>query len=134
MSTMTMLLSGLAPKARDRLLRQSRPVRFPAGTRIFREWQRADRFWVIESGRVDLDEHRPGQGSVLVETLLPGDLLGCSGMTPPHHWRCGASAITEVHALEFDGQAVTELRTRDASVDEALSAAVAAALTRRLLT
>ncbi|MEU6944428.1 cyclic nucleotide-binding domain-containing protein [Streptomyces sp. NPDC046316] len=134
MSTMTMLLSELTPDARDRLLRRSRPVRIPADTRIFRERQPADRFWIIESGRVGLHETRPDHGSALVDTLVSGDLLGCSGMLPPYHWRHGATATTEVHALEFDGQAVRELCAEDTAIGEALAAAVAAAMERRLLT
>ncbi|MFF9915494.1 cyclic nucleotide-binding domain-containing protein [Streptomyces sp. NPDC013457] len=133
MSTMRMLLDGLAPKAKDQLLRLARPVRFPAETRIFSERQHADRFWVIESGRVELDKNLPGPSTALVDTLVPGDLLGCSWMTPPYHWRFGATATTEVHALEFDGQAVRRLCSQDISVGEAVSAAVAAALARRAL-
>ncbi|MFJ5834122.1 cyclic nucleotide-binding domain-containing protein [Streptomyces sp. NPDC093089] len=133
MSTMTMLLNELAPEARDQLLRQARPVRFPADTHIFRERQHADRFWIIEAGRVDLDKHLPGRGTARVDTLVPGDLLGCSWLFPPHHWRFDATTTTEVHALEFDGQAVRELCAQDTSVGEAVSAAVAAAVARRLL-
>ncbi|MEU7005156.1 cyclic nucleotide-binding domain-containing protein [Streptomyces sp. NPDC046332] len=133
MSTMRMLLSELAPEARDRLLGQARPVRFPADTRIFRERQLADRFWIIESGRVELDKRLPGSSAALVDTLVPGDLLGCSWMIPPYQWRFGATATTEVHALEFDGQAVRELGAQDVSVREAVSTTVAAALARRSL-
>lgn len=133
MSTMRMLLNELAPEARDRLLRQARPVRFPADTGIFREQQLADRFWIIESGRVELDKRLPGPSTTLVDTIVPGDLLGCSWLIPPHHWRFDATATTEVHALEFDGRAVRELSAQDASVGEAVSAAVAAALARRSL-
>ncbi|MFI8913861.1 cyclic nucleotide-binding domain-containing protein [Streptomyces sp. NPDC053513] len=133
MSTMSMLLDELAPKARDQLLRQARPVRFPADTRIFRERQHADRFWIIESGRVALDRRLPGHSTALIETLVPGDLLGCSWLSPPHHWRYDATATTEVHALEFDGQAVRELCAQDVSIGEAVSATVAAARARRLL-
>ena len=99
-----MLLNGLAPEARDQVLRHARPVRFPAETRIFRERQHADRFWIIESGRVELDENLPGPSTALVGTLVPGDLLGSSWMIPPYHWRFGATATTEVHALESTGR------------------------------
>lgn len=121
-----MLLNGLAPEARDQVLRHARPVRFPAETRIFRERQHADRFWIIESGRVELDENLPGPSTALVGTLVPGDLLGSSWMIPPYHWRFGATATTEVHALEFDGQAVRKLCSQDLSIGEAVTAAVAA--------
>ncbi|GGS89268.1 hypothetical protein GCM10010222_33470 [Streptomyces tanashiensis] len=134
MSTKWMLLNELAPAARDQLLRRARQVRFAADTRMFREQQHADRFWIIESGRVELDKHLPGSGRALVDTLVSGDLLGCSWMIPPYQWRFGATAITEVHALEFDGRTVRDLCAQDVSIGEAVSAAVAAAQERRLLT
>ncbi|MFF3608885.1 cyclic nucleotide-binding domain-containing protein [Streptomyces sp. NPDC002463] len=131
-STTRTLLNELAPEARDRLLERSRPVRFPAGTRIFRARQHADRFWIIESGRVDLDTHVPGRRNAVVDTLASGSLLGCSWLIPPYHWRLGATATTEVHALEFDARAVRELCAEDLSVGEALFACVAATMARRL--
>ncbi|MFD5325952.1 cyclic nucleotide-binding domain-containing protein [Streptomyces sp. NPDC127092] len=134
MSTMRMLLNELSPEARERLLQRSRPVRFPADTRIFHERQHADRFWIIEAGRVVLDRRIPGRHHAPVDTLVSGDLLGCSWLEPPYLWRLSATATTEVHALEFDGWAVRELCSQDPSVGEAVSAAVAAATARRLRT
>ncbi|MGW5782323.1 cyclic nucleotide-binding domain-containing protein [Streptomyces sp. NPDC003863] len=133
MSTTRTLLNELAPEARDQLLERSRPVRFPAGTHIFHERQHADRFWIIESGRVDLDMHVPGRRNAVVETLTSGSLLGCSWMIPPYHWRLGATATTDVHALEFDAPLVRELCAKDLSVGEAVFACVAATMARRLL-
>ncbi|WP_128978446.1 cyclic nucleotide-binding domain-containing protein [Streptomyces roseicoloratus] len=133
MTTTRTLLNELAPEARDRLLEHSRPVRFPAGTRIFRERQHADRFWIIESGRVELDTHVPGRRNAIVDTLVGGALLGCSWIMPPYQWHLGATATTEVRALEFDAQAVRELCTTDPSVGEAVYACVAATMARRLL-
>ncbi|MFF9011665.1 cyclic nucleotide-binding domain-containing protein [Streptomyces sp. NPDC014870] len=133
MSTMRMLLNDLVPAARDQLLRQARQVRFAADTRIFREEEHADRFWIIESGRVELNKHVPGPGPALVDTLVAGDLLGCSWMIPPYQWLFGATATTEVHALEFDGRTLRGLCAQDISIGEAVSAAVAAAQERRLL-
>ncbi|MFF0558363.1 cyclic nucleotide-binding domain-containing protein [Streptomyces sp. NPDC004266] len=133
MSTTRTLLNELSPEARDRLLEHSRPVHFAAGTRIFHERQRADRFWIIETGRVDLDTHVPGHRNAVVDTLVGGALLGCSWSMPPYHWHLGATAVTEVRALEFDAQAVRELCAEDLSVGEAVFACVAATMARRLL-
>ncbi|MFF8598009.1 cyclic nucleotide-binding domain-containing protein [Streptomyces sp. NPDC015232] len=133
MTTTLTLLDELAPEARSRLLEHSRPVRFPAGTRIFRERQHADRFWILATGRVELDSHVPGRRNAVVDTLVGGDLLGCSWILPPYLWHLGASAITEVNALEFDARTVRALCTRDPSVGEAVFACVAAAVARRLL-
>ncbi|MFB7835138.1 cyclic nucleotide-binding domain-containing protein [Streptomyces sp. NPDC056056] len=133
MSTLRTLLDDLAPEARDRLLEHSHPVRFAAGTRIFHERRRADRFWIIESGRVELDMHVPGHSNAVVDTLASGALLGCSWLIPPYQWHLGATATTDVRALEFDARAVRELCDAEPSVGEALLACVAATMARRLL-
>ena len=44
MATTTNLLSLLSPEDRDRLLQFAADVTFPAGTRIFDEGSKADRF------------------------------------------------------------------------------------------
>jgi CRP-like cAMP-binding protein len=51
---------------------------FAAGSRLFDEDGEADRFWLIQSGRVALDLHAPGRGDVVIETLADGDVLGWS--------------------------------------------------------
>lgn len=129
---MRTLLNELAPEARDRLLEHSHAVRFHAGTRIFRERQHADRFWIIESGRVELDTHVPGHRDAVVDTVASGSLLGCSWLIPPYHWHLGAMATTEVHALEFDARSVRKLCAEDPPVGEALLACVVATMARRL--
>ncbi|WP_086830428.1 cyclic nucleotide-binding domain-containing protein [Streptomyces sp. NRRL B-24572] len=133
MSTTRTLLNELAPEARDRILEHSHPVRLPAGTRIFHERQHADHFWIVESGRVELDMHVPGRRNAVVDTLSSGALLGCSWLFPPYHWHLGATATTEVRALEFDAGAVRDLCAEDLSVGEAVFACVAATMARRLL-
>ncbi|MFE7888506.1 cyclic nucleotide-binding domain-containing protein, partial [Streptomyces sp. NPDC057411] len=90
MTTTRTLLNELAPEAGDRLLEHSHPVRFPVGTRIFDQRQQADRFWIIERGRVALDMHVPGRRNAVVDTLASGSLLGCSWLFPPYHWHLGA--------------------------------------------
>ncbi|QNS02295.1 Crp/Fnr family transcriptional regulator [Streptomyces xanthii] len=132
-TAMRTLLDELPQDSRDRLLEHSRPVHFPAGARIFRERQHADRFWIIATGRVELDVHVPGRRNATVDTLVGGALLGCSWLMQPYHWHLGATAVTRVEALEFDAQAVRELCARDPAVGEAVFACVAAAMARRLL-
>ncbi|NML51088.1 hypothetical protein HHL19_21570 [Streptomyces sp. R302] len=95
MTTMRTLLDGLSPEARTRLLEHSRPVRFTAGTRVFR--------------RDELDVHVPGHRDTAVDPRAGGALRGCSWIVPPHLWHLGATAVTDVRALEFDARAVREL-------------------------
>ncbi|WP_406346753.1 cyclic nucleotide-binding domain-containing protein [Streptomyces sp. NBC_00648] len=132
MSTMRNLLAEMEPEAREALLSHSRHVDFPAGTRIFRERQRADRFWIIEYGMVELDLHVPGRQAAVVDILGYGELLGWSWMVPPYAWHLGATATHPVRALEFDAEAVRELSAEDSAVGRAVSTAVAAVIASRL--
>ena len=51
-------------------------VHFDAGTRILREGEPADTFYVLRAGRVALEDFTPARGPVVIETLGPGDVLG----------------------------------------------------------
>ncbi|MER6216122.1 MULTISPECIES: cyclic nucleotide-binding domain-containing protein [unclassified Streptomyces] len=132
MSTMHSILEQMTPEAREALLAHSHQVTFPAGTRIFKERQRADKFWIIECGTVDLDTHVPGRKNAVIDTLGYGDLLGWSWMFRPYTWHLGATASREVIALEFDAAVVRELCDEDSAVGRSVSIAVAAVIADRL--
>ncbi|GAA3384114.1 cyclic nucleotide-binding domain-containing protein [Streptomyces racemochromogenes] len=91
-------------------------VTFPAGTSIFKEHQRAEKFWIIECGTVDLDTHVPGHKNAVIDTLRHGELLGWYWMFRPYTWHLGATASREVTALEFDAATVRELCNEDSAV------------------
>jgi CRP-like cAMP-binding protein len=132
MTTATNLLNVLPPEGREHLLRLSREVTFPAGERIFNEGRLADRFWIITTGRVDLDIHVPGRQAAVVESLGPGDLVGWSWLTEPHHWHLGAEAASTVRALEFDAVAVRAVCAAEPALGLALACRVAEIIGHRL--
>ena len=132
MTTTTTLLAVLPPEGRERLLELAREVSFPAGTRIFEEGRRADRFWIIRTGSVTLDLHVPGRRAAAVETLGPGDLLGWSWLFPPYSWHLGAEALSPVRAVEFDATVVRALCEADPVLGRALSRRVAEIIGHRL--
>jgi CRP/FNR family cyclic AMP-dependent transcriptional regulator len=76
---------------------------FKAGERIFREGDPADTFYLVRKGRVALSTHAPARGSVVIETLDPGEIVGWSWLFPPHVWHFDARAMDEVRAVAFDG-------------------------------
>ncbi|MEV6579715.1 cyclic nucleotide-binding domain-containing protein [Streptomyces sp. NPDC051582] len=131
MSTMHSILEQMPPEAREALA-HSHQVTFPAGTRIFKEHQRAEKFWIIECGTVDLDTHVPGRKNAVIDTLGYGELLGWSWMFRPYTWHLGATATHEVRALEFDAAAIRELCNEDSAVGRSVSTTVAAAIADRL--
>jgi CRP/FNR family transcriptional regulator, cyclic AMP receptor protein len=77
--------------------------RFAAGTTIFREGQRADRFYVIREGSVALEVASPERGAIVIQTLGPGDAVGWSWLFPPYRWHMDALAREPVAAIGFDG-------------------------------
>lgn len=84
-----------------------------AGNRIFAEGGRADRFWLINKGRVDLDTHVPGRGDVVVGSLGPSDVLGWSWLFEPYRWHFGAVAVETTYSLCLDAAAVRRLCEQD---------------------
>ena len=128
----THLIPALPSPGRERLTRLARDVSFPAGTRIFEEGGRADRFWIVHTGAVVLDVPVPGRPPAPVAILRPGDLVGCSWLFPPYTWHLGAEAQRDVRAEEFDASTVRALSRADLEFGEALARRVAQIIARRL--
>jgi CRP/FNR family transcriptional regulator, cyclic AMP receptor protein len=106
-------LAGLTDDQLERLSYWSSRSMFHAGNRIFAEGGHADRFWLIQRGRVNLDTPVTGQGEVVVETLGPGAVLGWSWLFPPHRWHFGAVALENTFTVSFDAKGIRSLCERD---------------------
>lgn len=126
------LLTALPPPQRERLMSLAREVAFPEDTRIFEAGGTADRFWVIRSGAVSLDQRVSSLQRVTVASLGAGDLLGWSWLFPPYQWDFGAEAFSPVRAHEFDAAAVLRLCEEDPRLGMSLVRHVAEILAHRL--
>ncbi|MER5796151.1 cyclic nucleotide-binding domain-containing protein [Streptomyces sp. NPDC001980] len=126
------MLRALPSGDRERLMRFAREVSFPQGTRLFEEGARADRFWIIRSGRVELDMHVPGRRAAVIENLGHDELIGWSWLFTPHVWHLGAEATTPVRAYEFDAVAVRSMCQDDPALGNAVSQWVGQVLAHRL--
>ncbi|WP_059006737.1 Crp/Fnr family transcriptional regulator [Streptomyces specialis] len=125
-------LAALPEAGTGHLLAYAREVSYPAGTRLFEEGRRADRFWVLGSGTVTLDLHRPGRRAAVVDSVGPGELLGWSWLFPPHTWELGGETLSPVRAMEFDALAVRALCDSDPVLGRAVYRHVARTVVRRL--
>ncbi|MEV5730423.1 cyclic nucleotide-binding domain-containing protein [Streptomyces pharetrae] len=132
MTKATKLLTALPPTQRQRLMTLAREVSFPEDTRIFEPEGVADRFWVIRSGAVSLDQRVSSLRRVTVASLGSGDLLGWSWLFPPHRWDFGAEAFSPVRAYEFEAEPVLALCEEDPGLGMALVRTVAEILAHRL--
>ncbi|MFF0200492.1 cyclic nucleotide-binding domain-containing protein [Streptomyces sp. NPDC005017] len=126
------LLTALPPPQRARLMELAREVSFPEDARIFEAGGTADRFWVVRSGAVSLDQRVTSLQRVTVASLGAGDLLGWSWLFPPYRWDFGAEAFSPVRAYEFEAQPVLELCEADPQLGLTLVRIVSEILAHRL--
>jgi CRP/FNR family cyclic AMP-dependent transcriptional regulator len=69
---------------------------------IFRQGKKAEHFYLIRSGQIDVEAFSASGGPVLIQSLKEGDVLGWSWLVPPYQWRFDARVVkpTEVVALD----------------------------------
>jgi len=124
--------AALTDEQRAALAANGSAVTFAAGERLFDEGGSADRFWLIEDGRIALDMRVPGRGDQIVETLASGTVLGWSWMHPPYRWHFGAMARLATTAIEFDAPSVRRRCDADPAFGYAALRSFTPVITERL--
>jgi CRP/FNR family transcriptional regulator, cyclic AMP receptor protein len=104
---------GMEPVYHQLFLDCASNVRFEAGEYIFREGGEAEQFYLIRHGRVAVEISTPERGSVIVQSLGEGDVLGWSWMMPPYRWRFDARAVELTRAIALDGRCLRERSEED---------------------
>jgi CRP-like cAMP-binding protein len=111
---------GMNPRYLPLVLGCAANVRFTSGELIFREGQPADHFYLIRAGKIALETHAPGRGSLTVQTLGDGDILGWSWLVPPYNSRFDARAAEVTRAIAFDGKCLRDKCEEDHELGYAL--------------
>lgn len=107
-------------------------AQFRAGQTILREGDFANRFYLIETGKVVLESATGIDGPVVLETIGAGDLLGWSWIFPPHLWHFTARAIEPTTALFFYGTILREYCQKDHSLGYELFKRMSMVMMKRL--
>ena len=107
-------------------------IRFQPGDIILREGNRADRFFLIETGKVVLESGKDHGDPVVVDTIGAGDLLGWSWMFPPYTWQFTARAVAPTRVIFFAGSVLREYCERDHSLGYELLKRITAVMNRRM--
>jgi CRP/FNR family transcriptional regulator, cyclic AMP receptor protein len=107
-------------------------VQFKKGQVIFREGQLANRFYLIETGKVTLESGGGLGDPVVIDTIGAGDLLGWSWMFPPHTWHFTARAAEPTIAIFFSGTILREYCEKDHSLGYELLKRISLVMNRRL--
>jgi CRP/FNR family transcriptional regulator, cyclic AMP receptor protein len=102
-------LKGLDQKQIELITGCASNIRFDAGQIIIREGEEAEQFYIIRQGKVTLQIYTPTHGSIIIDTLTDGDVLGWSWLIPPYQWRFDAVASELTRAIALDGKC---LRTK----------------------
>jgi CRP/FNR family transcriptional regulator, cyclic AMP receptor protein len=96
-------LKGLSEAHLGLMVACAKNLRFEAGEFLMREGGEANTFFLLRVGRVALEVHVPGRGTLQMESVGPGDVLGLSWLVPPYRVSLDARAVEPVVALAFDG-------------------------------
>ncbi len=94
---------GMKPEHLASLAHGAKTARFNAGDVLFREGEPANQFYLIESGRIVLEGHEPADGTILVQTVGGGEVVGWSWLFPPFVWHFQARAIEPVSVIILSG-------------------------------
>jgi CRP-like cAMP-binding protein len=125
-------LAGLNHRQMALLANCALASHFKAGEILFREGEAADRFYLIEKGKVVLESGAGYGAPVVLETIGAGDLLGWSWMMPPYVWHFTARAIEPTEAIHFAGTILREYCEKDHSLGFELHKRMSAVMMKRL--
>jgi CRP-like cAMP-binding protein len=106
-------LQGLGQRHLMLLASGVKPITFAPGSFLGRDGETAKTFYLIKSGHVSLELHSPERGSVSVESVGPGEIVGWSWIVPPHCWHFDCRATDTVEALVFDAEWLREKCEQD---------------------
>jgi CRP-like cAMP-binding protein len=105
---------------------------FQEGQIIFHEGEPANEFYLIREGRVALEIHAAGVGTVTIQTLNAGDILGWSWLVPPYRWHFDARAVEPTRAIALDGECLRHKCEQDHDLGYELLKRFAEIITQRL--
>ncbi len=105
---------------------------FDTGQLIFRAGEIANRFYLIESGRVALQSNVEGREPVTIDHVTAGDLLGWSWLFPPYIWHFDARAAEPTSAIFFYGTVLREYCEKDPALGFELFKRMSVVMIRRL--
>jgi CRP-like cAMP-binding protein len=126
------VLKGLPDASYAYLASVAEEASWSQGQVMFEADSPADRFYLVDEGKVGLEVTIPGRPPVVLETLGPGDLVGVSWLFPPFEWAWRARALTSTTVIAFDAERVRRQCEVDTDLALHLYRTVAREAVRRL--
>ena len=125
-------LTGLMPEHLRALVDNAMLMSWQRGGVIFREGDPANRFYLIQEGKVALESRREEAEPVLIQHLGPGDVLGWSWLFPPYYWHFDARAVEPTTTIFFYGTRLREQCETDYDLGYELMKRMTAVVIQRL--
>ncbi len=129
-----LFLQGIRPAHIQLLADSATLVEFKKNEIVLCEGDLANRFYLIQSGRIALEFEEGESGPMLIQMIGPGDALGWSWLFTPSYWHFDARALEPVKAISFYGTRLREQCDRDHDFGYELMKRMAAVLIQRLQT
>ena len=108
-------------------------TRFEKDQVIFRAGETANRFYLIESGKIVLEAgENAGCAPVIIDRIGAGDLLGWSWIFPPYIWHFTARAVEPTNSIFFYGTILREYCDKDSALGYELFKRMSEVMIRRL--
>lgn len=101
------VFAGLEPGDLDLLAGCARNMRADAGSLLAREDEPADGFYVVRRGRLAIEIHAPA-GPLVVDSAVPGDVVGWSWLFPPNRWTADVRAVETSRVVAVDGRCLRD--------------------------
>lgn len=112
-------LKGLPKKVSDSLLVFGKKISLPTGKVLFRDSEKAEQFYLILKGKVNLLGHEQDVrydrelSSGVFQTLGAGDVVGLSWVLAPYRWRFDAVVNQAADFFVIDGVRLRKAMAKD---------------------
>ncbi len=96
-------LCTMSQENQELVTKNAKRVEYAPGEIIFRQGEPANRLFLIDSGRVNLESAQGGGQSVRIQTLGEKEVIGWSWLFPPFSWHFTARAVEPTIVTVLDG-------------------------------
>lgn len=124
--------NDLSPHQYRLLADSAMRTQFRPGEVIFRQGDPANRFYLIQHGKVSVEAWLRERGTMTIQTLGDGDVLGWSWLFPPYYWQFGARALEATDAIFIYGTPLREECESDHELGYELMKRVSGVMLERL--
>ena len=106
--------------------------RYPEAEFLTRERQPATELFLIQRGQVTVETRVTKGGSLRLETLWGGDVLGWSWLVEPYEWLFDSRALTPVEVVALNGACLRDYCRADHELGYELLLRIARVIEHRL--